>query len=158
MPHTELMSEPQLIFGHKGQLQEVLLNLIRNAIEAMDEIKDGPRMLRLRTEKFDRDAIAITIEDTGPGIDPKKLNAVFEVFVTTKPQGMGLGLAICRMIVERHGGQLLASPSSKGAVFQIILPILSPAEASEPGLSQLGQFAERDALSARPRLRTLPLT
>ncbi len=59
---------------------------------------------------------------------------------------MGLGLAICRMIVERHGGQLLASPSSKGAMFQIIMPVQSPAEASGPGSSELDQFAERDAL------------
>jgi signal transduction histidine kinase len=125
---TELMSEPPLVFGHRGQLQEVLLNLIRNAIEAMDAIKDGRRLLRLRTENCGRDALTIAVEDTGPGIDPEKLNDIFDAFVTTKPHGMGLGLAICRMIIERHGGQLSASSANKsGALFQINLPIKSPA-------------------------------
>ena len=124
--HTELMSEPPLVFGHRGQLQEVLLNLIRNAIEAMEAVKDGRRLPRLRTEKHGRDAIAIEVEDTGPGIDPDKLDEIFEAFVTTKPTGMGLGLAICRMIIERHGGQLSASPADKGgAVFKIFLPAKS---------------------------------
>ncbi|HYA28784.1 MAG TPA: MASE4 domain-containing protein [Acidobacteriota bacterium] len=123
---TELMSEPPLVMGHRGQLQEVLLNLIRNAIEAMDAVKDGARVLRVRTEPHDRDAIAITVKDTGPGIDPEKLDDIFEAFVTTKPHGMGLGLAICRMIVERHGGRLTASSNEEGgAQFQIILPIRS---------------------------------
>jgi signal transduction histidine kinase len=121
---TELMPEPPLVMGHWGQLQEVLLNLIRNAIEAMDTIKDGGRVLRLRTERRDGDRIVLTVTDTGPGIDPKKFNNIFEAFVTTKPQGMGLGLAICRMIIERHGGRLLASSDNKGgALFEIILPV-----------------------------------
>jgi signal transduction histidine kinase len=125
---TELMSEPPLVLGHRGQLHEVLLNLIRNAIEAMEAVKDGRRMLQLRTEKHGRDAIAIEVEDTGPGIDKEKLEDIFEAFVTTKPEGMGLGLAICRMIVERHGGQLSASSADEGgALFQIILPIKSTA-------------------------------
>lgn len=121
---TELMSETPLVMGHPGQLQEVLLNLIRNAIEAMDANKDGARMLRLKTERYSRDAIVITVKDTGPGIDLKKLDEIFDAFVTTKPQGMGLGLAICRMIIERHGGQLLASSDNKGgAIFQVVLPV-----------------------------------
>src|SRR5262249_6401650 len=125
---TKLRPEPPLVFGHRGQLHEVLLNLIRNAIEAMEAVKDGRRMLQLRTEKNGRDAIAIEVEDTGPGIDKEKLEDIFEAFVTTKPKGMGLGLAICRMIIERHGGQLSASSADKGgALFQIILPIKSTA-------------------------------
>jgi signal transduction histidine kinase len=120
---TELMSKVPLVMGHPGQLQEVLLNLIRNAIEAMDANKET-RMLRLKTERYSRDAIVVTVKDTGPGIDPKKLDEIFDAFVTTKPQGMGLGLAICRMIVERHGGQLLASSDNKGgAIFQVVLPV-----------------------------------
>ncbi len=147
--HTELMTEPRLIFGHKGQLQEVLINLIHNAIEAMDSIDDRSRIriLRLRTDNYDRDAVAITIEDTGPGIKSIKLEAIFDAFVTTKPQGTGLGLAICRMIVERHGGQLFASPSDEGGVFQLILPVDSSEEASKPDVqSDSNRIADRDAL------------
>ena len=121
---TDLTSELPLVIGHRGQLQEVILNLARNSIDAMDAIKDGSRELRLRTEHHGRDAIAVAVEDSGPGIDPKKLGGIFDAFVTTKPQGTGLGLAICRMIVERHRGQLTASSDGKrGALFQFVLPI-----------------------------------
>lgn len=124
---TELMREPPLIVGHRGQLQEVLLNLIRNAIEAMDGTKVGVRELRLSTASRDHDGAVISVMDTGPGIDPEKLSSIFDAFVTTKPRGMGLGLAICRMIVERHGGRLVASSGeTSGALFQMILPIDSP--------------------------------
>jgi signal transduction histidine kinase len=124
---TDLMSELPLVMGHRGQLQEVLLNLIRNAIEAMGAIKDGRRVLQVRTECHDdRDEIVVAVENSGPGIDPKKLDGIFDPFVSTKPQGMGLGLAICRMIIDRHGGQLSAwSGKKRGAVFQFILPTQS---------------------------------
>ena len=121
---TDLTSERALVMGHQGQLQEVLLNLVRNAIEAMDAVKDGNRVLRVTTERHG-DKIVGAVENSGPGIDPKKLDGIFDAFVSTKPQGMGLGLAICRMIIERHGGQLLAwSGKKRGAVFQFILPII----------------------------------
>jgi two-component system, NtrC family, sensor kinase len=121
---TELTSQLPLIMGHRGQLHEVLLNLVRNAIEAMDAIKDGRRVLQVRTERHDgRDEIVVAVEDSGQGIDPEKLDGIFDAFVSTKPQGMGLGLAICRMIIDRHGGQLSASSGKRrGAVFQFILP------------------------------------
>lgn len=109
--------------GHQGQLKEVLLNLVRNAIEAMDAVRDGSRVLQVRTGRDDRDQIVVAVEDSGPGIDPKKLDGIFDAFVSTKPQGMGLGLAICRMIIDHHGGQLSAwSGKKRGAVFQFILP------------------------------------
>ncbi|HEY6256785.1 MAG TPA: ATP-binding protein [Xanthobacteraceae bacterium] len=121
---TELASELPLVMGHRGQLHEVILNLARNAIEAMDAIRDGSRVLRVKTEHHIRDAITVAVEDSGPGIDPEKLDGIFDAFVTTKTQGMGLGLAICRMIVERHGGQLTAASDGKrGALFQFVLPI-----------------------------------
>ncbi|MGE5772058.1 MAG: ATP-binding protein [Hyphomicrobiales bacterium] len=121
---AELTSELPLVMGHRGQLQEVILNLARNGIEAMDAIKGGSRVLRVKTENNGRDGITVTVEDTGPGIDPKKLDGIFDAFVTTKPHGMGLGLAICRMIIDRHGGQLSASSDGKrGALFQFVLPI-----------------------------------
>jgi signal transduction histidine kinase len=139
--HTELMREPPVVMGHLGQLQEVLLNLISNAIEAMDAIKDGDRVLRVRTESRDDGGIIITVADTGPGIDPDKVDSIFDAFFTTKHQGMGLGLAICRMIVERHGGRLLASSGSPGgARFEVILPVNSPAGSppSQRPLAALG--------------------
>jgi signal transduction histidine kinase len=120
---TELRSELPLVMGHRGQLKEVLLNLIRNAIEAMDAIKAGGRVLRVKTEPHGDDAIAVSVADSGPGIDPRKMAEIFDAFVTTKSDGMGLGLAICRMIVERHKGELSASSDSTGgAVFKFILP------------------------------------
>jgi signal transduction histidine kinase len=123
---TELMREPPLIMGHRGQLQEVLLNLIRNAIEAMDGTKGGIRELRLSSASRNQDDAVISVMDTGPGIDPEKRDSIFDAFVTTKPRGMGLGLAISRMIIERHGGQLVASSGQDGgALFQMILPIAS---------------------------------
>jgi signal transduction histidine kinase len=103
-----------------------MLNLISNAIDAMDSTTDRARVLRVRTERDGREAIVVSVEDSGPGIDPQKLHSIFDAFVTTKPQGMGLGLAICRMIISRHEGQLSASADSKsGALFQFKLPIKS---------------------------------
>ena len=124
---TELTSELPLIMGHRGQLQEVILNLAHNAIEAMDAIVEGSRVLGVTTQHHDRDTIAVAVEDSGPGIDPEKLDGIFDTFVTTKPQGMGLGLAICRMIIERHGGKLSVGSDKKrsGAMFQFTLPIKS---------------------------------
>jgi signal transduction histidine kinase len=83
--------------------------LVNNALEAMDATIDRTRMLRVRTELRDRAAIVVSVQDSGPGIDPKQLDDIFGAFVTTKAHGMGLGLAICRMIIEHHGGQLSAS-------------------------------------------------
>ena len=126
--HTELAPELPLVAGHSVQLQEVMLNLFRNAIDAMDSTTDRARVLRVRTERDRREAIVVSVEDSGPGIDPQKLPGIFDAFVTTKPQGMGLGLAICRMIISRHEGQLSASANNKsGALFQFTLPIKSSA-------------------------------
>ncbi|MDR3465561.1 MAG: ATP-binding protein [Xanthobacteraceae bacterium] len=128
--HTELSPGLPLILGHSGQIQEVILNLVHNAVEAMDTIKEGRRVLVVRTERHDQDAIALAIEDSGPGIDPAKLESIFDPFVTTKPRGTGLGLAICRMTIERHGGQLSASPGMMGALFQFVLPVRLTASAT----------------------------
>jgi signal transduction histidine kinase len=89
----------------------------------MDMVDDDRRILRVKTEYNGNNAIRVEIEDTGPGIDPKKSNSIFDAFFTTKPHGMGLGLAICRMIIEHHGGQLVVSSAHPhGAVFRITLP------------------------------------
>jgi signal transduction histidine kinase len=124
---THLKPELPPIMGHSGQLQQVIVNLIQNAIDAMDSVDSDRRVLQLRTEHNGGDAISITVEDTGPGIDPKKSDDMFGAFFTTKSHGMGLGLAICRMIVERHEGELSAtSANPHGAIFRVKLPQKEP--------------------------------
>ena len=121
--HVRLTPQLPLVMGHRGQLQEVFINLVNNAMEAMDGIQDDRRILRLSAEHQGDKAIVVAVEDSGTGIDPKHADRIFDAFVTTKPQGMGLGLAICRMIVERHEGQLIASPANpRGSVFRVVLP------------------------------------
>jgi signal transduction histidine kinase len=125
-PALNLAAELPLVMGQKTQLQEVLLNLFRNAIEAMAAIKTDRRALTVRTALAAGKTIVIEIEDSGPGIDPELLESIFDAFVTTKSHGTGLGLAICSAIVERHGGQLLASSDGKnGALFKVALPVAS---------------------------------
>jgi signal transduction histidine kinase len=120
------LAELPLVDAHRGQLQEVIFNLVQNAMEAMAAVNDRTRVLRVRTELRGRDAVAVAVEDSGPGIAPNQLEEIFGAFVTTKPHGMGLGLAICRMIVEHHGGALTASSDGRsGATFQFVLPIKS---------------------------------
>jgi signal transduction histidine kinase len=121
-PRIRLASGTLIVTGDRGQLLEVIINLVQNAIEAMDEV-DGRRILKVSTELNGTDAITVAVEDTGRGLSPEKAEMVFDPFVTTKPHGMGLGLAICRMIVERHQGQLEVAPANPhGAIFRIILP------------------------------------
>jgi signal transduction histidine kinase len=120
----ELAPELPLVTGNRNQLHEVILNLVHNAAEAMDGISDRTGVLRVRTELRNGDAIVVTVQDSGPGIDGDKLDRIFDAFFTTKKNGMGLGLAICRMIIERHGGRLTASSDGKsGALFSILLPV-----------------------------------
>jgi C4-dicarboxylate-specific signal transduction histidine kinase len=131
----ELTTEIPLVDGNRNQLQQVILNLVHNALEAMDATTDRSRVLRVKTQQHGGDAITVAVQDSGPGIDPKKLDGVFDPFVTTKPHGMGLGLAISRLIIERHGGRLTASSDGKnGALFQMVLPI-EPADKSVIGAS-----------------------
>jgi C4-dicarboxylate-specific signal transduction histidine kinase len=85
----ELTSELPTVMAHKGQLQEVIINLIHNAIEAMEAVKDDRRILRVKTERYRGDAIVISVEDSGPGIDPEKIDSMFDAFVTTKSTGTG---------------------------------------------------------------------
>ena len=121
---TELASDLQPVDGHRNQLRQVIFNLIHNAIESMDDTTDRSRMLRVTTKSHDPDAIIVAVEDSGPGINPTRLDSIFDPFITTKPDGMGLGLAICRMIVERHDGKLSAlSDGKNGARFQLVLPV-----------------------------------
>jgi signal transduction histidine kinase len=125
----ELSAQIPFIRGNRHQLQQVVFNLIHNSVEAMDATSDRNRVLEVRTEMRGDDAIVLAVQDSGPGIDPEHLGEIFDAFVTTKAHGMGLGLAICRTIIERHGGTLTAASDGKnGASFEVVLPV-SPTDA-----------------------------
>ena len=105
------------------QLQQVMFNLITNAIDAMDLVVGRDRIVRIKSERRESERVAITVEDLGTGIAPENIERMFKSFFTTKTNGMGMGLAICQSIVESHGGRLTASPAyPHGAVLEIVLP------------------------------------
>jgi PAS domain S-box-containing protein len=121
--HTQLATDLPLIHGDRVQLQQVILNLIINAIEAMSDIVGTPRELLIRTEPNAAGGVLVTVEDTGPGLAPEALERLFEAFYTTKPGGMGMGLSICRSIIEAHGGRLsTAANVPRGAIFHFTVP------------------------------------
>jgi signal transduction histidine kinase len=119
----ELAANLPLISAHRGQLQQVVLNLVTNAADAMRIIMDRGRVLKVKSETNDAGEFALFVEDSGTGIDQKNMDRIFDAFFTTKSKGMGMGLAICRSIVESHGGTLSASPNAPhGSVFRVVLP------------------------------------
>ena len=121
-----------LVKGDRIQLQQVLINLIVNAVEAMTGEHDRPRELTISTARAGPDTAKVEVRDTGPGLDPRHLDLLFQSFYTTKAEGMGMGLAICRSIVEAHGGRLEAAPNEPhGAVFRFTLPTEEDAHASQ---------------------------
>jgi hypothetical protein len=137
------------ITGNKAQMLQVILNLLRNAVEALDGVTNRKRVVRIATE-YCQDKIAIVVEDSGRGIDAEFADRIFDTFMTTKAAGMGLGLSLCRMIIERHGGSIVASPAmGQGARFDIVLPA-----ARETGLPTGGQAIES---RGRVRFKTLDL-
>jgi signal transduction histidine kinase len=122
--NTELSSDLPFIEADQSLLHQVISNLVQNAIEAMGGMTDRDRVLQVKTDVQSQNSIIVAVKDTGPGLDPKRMDNVFDAFVTTKSNGIGLGLAISRMIVERHGGKLNATSDGKsGALFQVVLPI-----------------------------------
>src|SRR4029077_3298401 len=123
--HTSLVENLPFVSADRVQLQQVILNLITNAIDAMETVIDRERRLRVVSELKGDDGIFVTIEDTGTGFAPGDIDRIFDTFFTTKSHGMGMGLAICRTIVEAHGGRIKASPGNPyGAVFRIFLPVV----------------------------------
>lgn len=120
----ELSSALPKIFGDRIQLQQVLINLIMNGIEAMEDVHNRPRELAIRSEASDDGAMQVSVSDRGVGISEQALDRLFTPFYTTKCSGMGMGLSICRSIIEAHGGRLSALPNQeRGATFQITLPL-----------------------------------
>jgi PAS domain S-box-containing protein len=121
---TDLADGLPLIHGDRVQLQQVLLNLIVNAVEAMSDVSKGTRELLITSGEVEAGYVLVAVRDSGPGLDPKCVDRLFETFYTTKATGMGMGLAICRSIIEAHGGRLWACTNEpRGAVFQFTLPV-----------------------------------
>jgi PAS domain S-box-containing protein len=120
---TQLAGELPRIQCDRVQLQQVMLNLIVNAIQSMNGVEDGNRELHISTESIEPEGVCVAVRDTGHGLRPESLPRLFEPFYTTKPEGLGLGLSICRSIIEAHGGRLWAIPCEpQGALFQFTIP------------------------------------
>ena len=120
---TQLADGLPLIQGDRVQLQQVVLNLILNAVQAMGAVTDGSREVLITTSQTDPNEVCLGVQDTGPGLSAETLPRLFEPFYTTKPGGMGMGLAICRSIIEAHGGRLWATRCEpQGALFQFTIP------------------------------------
>jgi PAS domain S-box-containing protein len=121
---TQLATGLPLIEGDRIQLQQVILNLILNAAEAMSGIDEGVREMRISTGREASNGVLVSVRDLGPGLDPQNVDHLFEAFYTTKPDGLGMGLAICRSIIKAHGGRLWATANEpRGAVVQFTLPL-----------------------------------
>jgi PAS domain S-box-containing protein len=122
--HTDLSAGDRPVLGDRVQLQQVLLNLIMNGIQAMGGITDRRRELTVSVALAEPDRVQVAVEDTGPGVDPASAQRIFEPFFTTKSDGLGMGLSICRSIVEAHGGQLWVSPRApQGTALYFTIPI-----------------------------------
>ena len=120
---TQLADDLPIIHGDRVQLQQVVLNLIINAVQAMSSVSEGPRELLISTGRAEPDSVLVAVRDSGPGLAPAVLERLFEPFYTTKPGGLGLGLSICQSIIEAHGGRLWANANvPRGAEFNVTVP------------------------------------
>src|SRR5262249_11124568 len=120
---SELADDLPLVAGDRVQLQQVILNLLRNASDAMVAVNDRARCLIIRTERDGTDHVRVSVRDTGVGVDAQTVNNLFDPFYTTKTDGMGIGLSVSRSIIERHHGQLWAeSNDGPGATFSFSIP------------------------------------
>jgi C4-dicarboxylate-specific signal transduction histidine kinase len=125
--YMELRERLPRVKGDRVQLQQVLLNLITNAVDSMAALDGGERVLRVRSGHDMAKGVTISVEDNGKGVEPRDMDQIFNPLFTTKTQGMGMGLAICRSIVEAHDGRLWAAPNQpRGAVFQFSLRAITP--------------------------------
>ncbi len=123
---SHLVEGLPLIQGDRVQLQQVMMNLIINAVEALSSVREGARKLVITTAKGEPDGVLVVVQDSGPGLSSAGLERIFEAFYTTKPGGLGMGLSICRSIIEAHGGRLRASAAQpQGATFEFTLPAQS---------------------------------
>jgi PAS domain S-box-containing protein len=120
---TELADDLPLVTGDRVQLQQVVLNLLLNSLDAMNGVKDRLRQLVIRTERWEGDCVCVSVQDSGVGFDPHAVDKLFEAFYTTKHDGMGMGLSVSRSIIESHHGRLWAAPNDgPGATFSFSIP------------------------------------
>ena len=142
----ELAEDLPLVTGDRVQLQQVILNLLRNASDAMSGVDDRPRQLVIRTERDHGDRVRLTVQDEGIGLDPQTMDKLFETFYTTKNEGMGIGLSVSRSIIESHHGRLWATPNhGPGATFSFSIPRRSESSTSADGNRDLRTRAATDS-------------
>jgi signal transduction histidine kinase len=123
LSQTRLATDLPPVLGDRVQLQQVVLNLVMNGIEAMTAVSDRPRQLLISSDRSEPGKVLVVVKDCGIGLDLQSKDRIFDAFYTTKPEGMGMGLSISRSIVEAHGGRLWAAPNTgPGATFQFTLP------------------------------------
>jgi len=120
---TDLAAGLTSVWGDRVQVQQVVMNLILNSVEAMSAVEEGARELSISTKQGQTSDISVAVQDSGPGIDPEHFERVFAPFYTTKTDGIGMGLSICRSIIDAHGGRLWAEANRpRGTIFQFTLP------------------------------------
>jgi C4-dicarboxylate-specific signal transduction histidine kinase len=150
--HTALSAADRPVFGDRVQLQQVLLNLAMNGVEAMSAVTDRPKMLAITSEAVEPDGVLVAVEDTGTGLDAATADRIFEPFFTTKPDGMGMGLSICRSIIEAHDGRFWVSPRVPcGTVFRFIVPAYRQVECDGLVMAKTGGDNSAATSSARSR-------
>jgi signal transduction histidine kinase len=140
---AELAEDLPLVMGDRVQLQQVILNLLLNAADAMSGVDDRPRQAVIRTERLDSESVSLTVQDVGVGLDAQSAEKLFEAFYTTKSDGMGIGLSISRSIIENHGGRLWGRPNDgPGVTFAFSVPYTSEGEPAAPGPAQQSAAAD----------------
>jgi PAS domain S-box-containing protein len=132
--HLELASALPHVLGDRVQLQQVVINLVMNGMEAMEDVTSHPRELTICSRQRDTDQVVIEVQDGGKGVDPENVDRLFNAFFTTKSHGMGMGLSVCRSIIQAHGGRISVSPNTggAGATFQFTLPVPSDSGRGPP--------------------------
>jgi signal transduction histidine kinase len=130
--NLDLPADNRRVFGSRAQLQQVVFNLVMNGIEAMSTVPDRPRVLTISLQPAERAGVLVAVGDTAAGVDPAVADCVFEPFFTTKPGAIGMGLSICRSIIEAYGGHIWTSPREVcGTVFRFVIPAPTDPETEE---------------------------
>jgi len=125
----ELADDLPLIAGDRVQLQQVIMNLLQNALDAMNNMQNRSRQLLVQTKRDDADHVRLTVQDSGIGLDMQAVSRLFDAFYTSKHDGMGIGLSVSRSIIENHGGRIWAEPNDgSGATFSFSIPCIPSSE------------------------------
>jgi len=136
---TELAGDLPLVTGDRVQLQQVIINLLRNASEAMNAVNDRPREIMIRTARDEGDRVYLSVRDAGVGFEPQGMDKLFDAFYTTKPDGMGIGLSVSRSIIESHHGRLWVVPNDgPGVTFAFSIPIARQDNAEGESIEMIG--------------------